>query len=135
MQQAPGRWPSQSTIVSRCRQCLPSGNASVSEQVAALLGVDVRMLTAFPTARGLARHVQQAAGRQHGASAAIGQVRPCCACPCLVRSADCCAVTDDHGNVLCVATWKSKVLEDFSLYPHKACHSRCPHCIVQIQPF
>ena len=39
--------------------------------MAALLGVDVRLLTAFPTARGLARHMQQAAG------AMIGQVSPC----------------------------------------------------------
>ena len=125
MQQAPGRW---STLVCQSRQCLPSCDASASEQVAALLGVDVRMLTAFPTARGLARHVQQAAGRQHVASAATGQVRPCCACPCPVRSTDCCAVTDEPGNVFCVATWKSKVskeiLRKLLLYPHRSCHSR-----------
>ena len=48
----------------------------VSMQAAALLDVDVRMLTAFPTARGLARHLQQATGSRSNNDAAIGQVGP-----------------------------------------------------------
>lgn len=43
-------------------------------QVAALLGVDVRMLTAFPTARGLARHMQRAAGGHSGIAGLTGKV-------------------------------------------------------------
>lgn len=39
-----------------------------------MLGVDVRLLTAFPIARGLARHMQQAAGRNSGIGAISRQV-------------------------------------------------------------
>ena len=45
-----------------------------ASQVAVWLGVDVRMLTAFPTARGLTRHMQQAAINQQDGSANTGKV-------------------------------------------------------------
>ena len=44
------------------------------KQVVALLGVDMRLLAAFPTARGLARHMQQAAGLASRPSTVPGQV-------------------------------------------------------------
>ena len=49
-------------------------NALASEQVAAVLDVDVRLLIAFPTARGLARHMRQADRHARHSSAAPGQV-------------------------------------------------------------
>ena len=47
----------------------------LASQVAVWLGVDVRMLTAFPTARGLARHMQQAATNQGNAGTLRSMVR------------------------------------------------------------
>ena len=60
----------------------------LASQVAVWLGVDVRMLTAFPTARGLARHMQQAATNQGNAGTLRSKVRTtltvsqgiCCIC-------------------------------------------------------
>ena len=48
----------------------------VSMQAGALLDVDVNMLTAFPTARGLARYLQQATGSRSNNDVTVGQVGP-----------------------------------------------------------
>ena len=47
----------------------------LASQVAVSLGVDVRMLTAFPTARALTRHMQQAATNWRNDGNFTGKVR------------------------------------------------------------